>query len=168
MNEHLIEALVKVASTRPEGEWPEELDLETFHCFLADTAPASATVTDLEAARNTRDLLATVLLDGSDAEARATLNLVAVTHVLVPRTDGDGFHFVSLRGDAEGTFWAQIIGDVMHAVNEGCRSRIGRCTSAPCITPFLDTSTAGAREFCSTRCATRARVRRHRSKGITV
>ncbi|MCQ1953197.1 CGNR zinc finger domain-containing protein [Arthrobacter sp. zg-Y238] len=164
MNEDLIGALVKVASTRAEGQWPEQLDLDVFHRFLRDPAPAAALIDDVAVARHARDLLAAVLVDGTDAEARSALNSVAATYAVVPRIDGNGPYFLSLSGTAEGAFWAQILADLMQAVSEGCRARVGRCVSAPCIMPFLDTSTAGVREFCSVRCATRARVRRHRSK----
>lgn len=164
MNEDLIEALVKVASTRAEGPWPEQLDLDVFHRFLSGPAPAAAFVDDVAVARHARDLLAAVLVDGTGAEARSILNGVAATYGIVPWIDENGFRFLSLGGTAEGAFWAEILPDLMQAVSEGCRARISRCESEPCITPFLDTSTAGVREFCSGRCATRARVRRHRSK----
>ncbi|MCC9145589.1 MULTISPECIES: CGNR zinc finger domain-containing protein [unclassified Arthrobacter] len=164
MNEDLIEALVKVARTRAEGQWPEQLDLDVFHRLLEAPVPAAVMVDDVAVARHIRDVVAAVLVDGTDAEARSTLNSVAETYAIVPRTDENGLYFLSLSGIAEGALWAQILADLMQAVSEGCRDRIGRCVSAPCIAPFLDTSTAGVREFCSTRCATRARVRRHRSK----
>ncbi|PPF87251.1 hypothetical protein C5E07_18850 [Pseudoclavibacter sp. RFBJ3] len=163
MHDDPIRSLVDLAATRPEGEWPEQLDMARFHRVLADVAPVSRDLQDLEAARSVRDRLASILLDGSDAEAYRILNGVVTEHAVMPFVDASGVQYRSGRSDAVSSLWAQVAGPLLLALASGVRGRTKRCASAPCVTPFIDSS-GGGREYCCARCATRARVRRHRAE----
>ena len=154
--------LMNLVATRAEGGWPDQLDVERFSRALADIAPSSRDVDDLSLARSLRDRLAMVLLDGSDAQAQALVNDMTLTHALRPHLDASGIRYRSDRTDALSSVWAEIAGILLPALASGVRSRIKRCRSTPCITAFVD-SPGGTREYCCARCATRARVRRHRS-----
>lgn len=157
-----IDTLVALAATRPEGIWPEQLELAPFHRLLAAVAPAAREVQELPLAQRLRDEVAAVLLADDDEAACRVLNALILEHEIVPTVTPDGISHRSLRNDVSAQVWAQLIGELMSAVASGVRARVRRCTSEPCITPFVD-STAGGREYCCARCATRSRVRRHRA-----
>lgn len=165
MQDDVLQALVDLAATRPEGQWPEQLDLNRFHQELREAAPASHAVTDVSVARKIRDDVAAILLDGSDSEAYAALNGLVTEHEVMPMVSATGMHYRSARADVVSSVWAQIAGPILVAVASGVRDRVRRCASSPCITPFLD-SPHGGREYCCGRCATRARVRRHRAERV--
>lgn len=166
MDDVSIQPLLDLAATRPEGEWPEQLDLDRFNRAIASMAPASRDVSDIADAVLVRDRVASILLDGSDADAYAILNTVVTDHAVKPAIDSSGVHYLSGRPDALSSLWAQLAGPLLFAVASGVRGRTKRCASAPCITPFIDAS-GGGREYCCARCATRERVRRHRAGRAT-
>lgn len=154
--------LLAVSATRPEGDWPEQLDLTVFARLLEDISPAASRLEDVEDARRIRDDMAAVLLDGSQASALAHLNHIAEKHALVPWASEGKLGLRSMTPTSTGAVWSEILFELMIAVSEGCRSSIRRCESDPCITPFLAVRETSTRNYCCTRCATRDRVRRHR------
>lgn len=162
MHDDLVTALLAVAATRPEGPWPDQLELTEFRRRLSATSPAARRA-DERTAREVRDVLGAVLLDGSDDDALAVLDGLARDHRVTPSVDRAGVRFTSHASDPAGAVWADVLVPLMEAVADGCRRRIRRCSGAPCVTPFLDTSPGGTRAYCCDRCATRDRVRRHRA-----
>ncbi|WHP17877.1 CGNR zinc finger domain-containing protein [Cellulomonas sp. ES6] len=163
MHDDTVSALLAVAATRPEGPWPDQLDVDAFRSLLSPVAPTAARLVDDGAARAVRDVLGAVLLDGTDDDALSLLDGLARTHRITPSADRSGVRFTSLGADPAGPVWAEVLVPLMEAVAGGCRRRIRRCASDPCTTPFLDGSPGGTRTFCCDRCATRDRVRRHRA-----
>lgn len=161
-----LQSLLALAATRPEGAWPDQLDLDVFHRTLGTVSPAALRVDDVEVARRVRDTAGRVLLDADDDASIDALDEIASTHALVPTLrQGQGqVSFRTLRGSPDGAVWADVIGELMAGVAEGARAQVRRCSSAPCTTPFFDTTPAGTKAFCCDRCATRARVRKHRAR----
>ncbi|MET2010187.1 CGNR zinc finger domain-containing protein [Microbacterium chocolatum] len=166
MSDRRITPLVALAATRPEAPWPEELDLDRFRALLLETAPSAVDVRDISDARSLRDTVAALLLDGSDAGAFALANETMAQHGVTPVVDGSGIRYRSSRTDTVSAVWAEIAGPLLAALAAGVRGRVRRCASDPCVTPFIDTA-QGGREYCCARCATRARVRRHRAEKTT-
>ncbi|MFS0713881.1 CGNR zinc finger domain-containing protein [Microbacterium sp. 2P01SA-2] len=163
MPDDLIRPLVELAATRPEGEWPEQLDLDRFHRILGEMAPASRDVRDVGTARQVRDTIGAILLDGTDTHAYAILNRVMADRAVTPSVDQAGLRYRSKHADAVSALWAQMAEPLLSGVVSGVRGRTKRCASAPCVTPFIN-SQGGGQEYCCARCATRARVRRHRAE----
>jgi predicted RNA-binding Zn ribbon-like protein len=59
-----------------------------------------------------------------------------------------------------------LVGTAMHFVSRGA-TRLGRCAEPACERVFVDISRPGTQRFCSTECANRAAVRRHRDRAKT-
>lgn len=107
------------------------------------------------------------VLDAPDLPTRAgRLNTMLADYTEHPRlTDHDDTWHLHYRSDdlAAGRVVAALIatGTALHLVGRGMH-RIGRCGSQECGAPYADLSRNGTQRYCSTRCANREAVRRHR------
>ncbi|MDR7279053.1 CGNR zinc finger domain-containing protein [Catenuloplanes atrovinosus] len=127
------------------------------------------TAADLDA---TRDFLRTWLgvVDAPDFTTRADrLNALLAGSSAHPRLTnhaGDGWH-VHYRGSDLPLGWllrALIsVGTALHLAGRGMH-RLGRCAEPTCAAPFADVSRTGRQRYCSTTCANRDAVRRHRAR----
>ncbi|GAB3572253.1 CGNR zinc finger domain-containing protein [Amycolatopsis endophytica] len=72
-------------------------------------------------------------------------------------------HYAYEEDDRGRRVRAYTAGGLAHLLCED-GGRMGVCASADCDTVFVDTSRNGRRRFCSTRCATRVHVARHRAR----
>lgn len=124
---------------------------------------------DLE---RTRDVLArwVRIVDAADPAERAVLtNELLAEFCGHPRlTDhaGDGHHLHFRDADlplgrALGSLLA--MGTALHLAGRGMH-RLGRCGVDGCERVFADVSRTGRRRYCSTACANRDAVRRHRAR----
>ncbi|WP_430593241.1 CGNR zinc finger domain-containing protein [Humidisolicoccus flavus] len=163
MEKNALAAMIALSATRPEGVWPEQLDLTAFGTIIGEFSPAARRITRLADAREIRDAIAGILLDQTDEHAAAQLDRLVSEHAIVPTVAAQSIGFRSLRSDPRSLVWSELLPPLMTAVATGRRHDIRRCASAPCITPFLAASAETAREYCCVRCATRDRVRRHRA-----
>ena len=110
-------------------------------------------------------------LEGVDEWAQA-LNALLSRWAGPPRLahEGVGWHLHVDRGDhapwdewfASSTGLALAVMLAEHGQPPG-----GRCAAEACAQPFLHTWRGVPRRFCSTRCATRSRVREYRRRGAT-
>lgn len=104
----------------------------------------------------------------TDRERADRLNELLAEHTEHPRlTDhaGDGWH-IHYRGRRRlGSMLAVVItvGTAMHLTGRGM-DRLGRCAADDCDRVFADVSRNGRQAYCSSRCGTRAAVRRHRNR----
>lgn len=112
------------------------------------------------------------VVDADSPTVRAArLNELLAEHAEHPRvTDhaGDGWH-VHYRGTRTlgGVLGAVIsVGTAMHLTARGMH-RLGRCATADCERVFADVSRNGRQTYCSSRCGTRAAVRRHRARAAS-
>ncbi len=102
------------------------------------------------------------------AERAERLNLMLAEHSEHPRlTDhaGDGWH-VHFRADRSlGGLLAALItvGTALHLAHRQLEG-LGRCEGGGCTRIYADVSRNGTQRYCSTRCGSRAAVRRHRSR----
>ncbi|GAA3291598.1 CGNR zinc finger domain-containing protein [Arthrobacter citreus] len=81
--------------------------------------------------------------------------------------DGEGWH-LHYRDDDQAlpaVLRAVIsVGTSLHLVTRGMH-RLGVCAAEPCRNVVVDVTRNGRQQYCSVRCANRAAVRRHRSRG---
>ena len=118
-----------------------------------------------------RELLArwVEVVDAEPGRPRADrLNALLATGTAHPRlTDHDGhwhLHYRDTGLGLAGVLHALIAtGTALHLTERGM-DRLGRCAVEECRLIFADTSRTGRRRYCSTRCASRDGVRRHRAR----
>ncbi|GAB3709520.1 CGNR zinc finger domain-containing protein [Nocardiopsis nanhaiensis] len=164
--EDLLRITLDLMATRPVGQWPEELDsLERLRPLaplaLTDTSPG-----DLAEVRALRDRLTPLVLDPDPAAAPATLSALAAEFSLTPAVDslGGPLRHVSPDRRPVARVAEALIPGVMRAWEVGLLARVRSCGADNCDTPFLDSSHRANRHYCSDRCSTRMRVRRHREQ----
>ncbi|MFD0555534.1 putative stress-induced transcription regulator [Stackebrandtia endophytica] len=110
------------------------------------------------------------ILSTETADIAATaLNGVLRRSGAQPRLSNHDGHFWHLHVDREGSDWGDWLaasGALALAQLLSQRGRIawGSCAATECGRFFLDTGPGSARRYCSSACATRARVREHRAK----
>ena len=123
-------------------------DLEVVDAFLSDWSAVADLTGDEERAQELNKLLA------SYTQAPYLTN-----------HDGSGWH-LHYRTDSlpAGQHLAAVIaaGTALHLTALGM-SRFGRCGSQDCTQLFVDTSRNGRQRYCSSGCANREAVRRHRA-----
>ena len=113
------------------------------------------------------------IIDVDDTDqAAAMINQWLTTSASVPRLvdePGWGWHFHLERDGADWANW--LLASTAHAfavaLVEHGQPAWGRCSSNGCGQPFLDRGRRQPQRFCSTTCATRERVRRHRTGGAS-
>lgn len=148
--------LLAFVDTRPEPGFADELTaVDQLRTFAPD-----ATTADLDFARTLRDDLARCLLTSSGAIDDLCMRLEVRPSFTAPHrmrwtvTAPERLRALTTRlVTALIELWTT--GDIEHA-------RV--CAADNCIVPFVDTSPTQKREFCSPKCATRTRVRRHRAR----
>ena len=166
--EELRRAIALVA-TREVDPWPEELrtmaDLERVlpgsdtRQHTSDADPAA-----LHEIRSLRDGLAAVLLAPHAPDAAARLDGLVAAYAITPRVTalGEPIVYRSARAGLVGHVAERVIGASIAAFSTGEARYLHECEADGCITPFLDTSPRHNRAYCSDRCSTKMRVRRHR------
>lgn len=161
--EDLLRAALDLVATRPVGRWPEELDSLDQLGPLAP-APGTGAPTDLADVRALRDRLAPLVLDPDPASAPAALTALAREFALTPAVEtlGGPVRHVSPDPRAVARVAEVLVPGVMRAWAAGLLPRVRACGADDCDTPFLDASRRANRHYCSDRCSTRVRVRRHR------
>lgn len=128
-----------------------------------------------------RDLTATLALtdrwcqiidapdDDHRAEALNQLLAEASTYPRMTNHTGEGWH---LHYRDEAVPLAHVlraitsVGTALHLTSRGM-DRTGRCALPECINVYADSSRTGRQRYCSTRCANRDAVRRHRARKPT-
>lgn len=124
-----------------------------------------------------RDLEATLALierwcaivDTPDEHDRAALvnRLLADTTAYPRMTDHDGVWHLHYRPDNMplGKVLGALasVGTALHLSGRGMH-RLARCALDECSAIYVDTSRTGRQRYCSTRCANRDAVRRHRAR----
>ncbi|MFF0312361.1 CGNR zinc finger domain-containing protein [Streptosporangium sp. NPDC004379] len=120
-----------------------------------------------EAAARLREVFAAADLD----EAAGLLNRILAESARPPRlTTHDGTADWHLHADGEDDApWAEwfLVSSAMALamlLTEHRRMPGGICAAPGCDRPFADSSPGSPRRFCSSRCATRARVAGHRTR----
>lgn len=109
------------------------------------------------------------IVDTHEEQARAKLvnQLLAETSEYPRMSDHDGFWHLHYRPDdlPFGRVLCTLasVGTALHLVSRGM-DRLGRCAVEQCSRVFADTSRTGRQRYCSTRCANRDAVRRHRAR----
>lgn len=164
---HAAELALRLIRSRPLGHWPEEL-----HTW-ADLAPLLAQAgihrspeDDLDDVRALRTALVTPLLSHSDADAAEALNTLVARYGLRPWLDPDsgGAGHRGADNRMSTRLAALVVPALIQARASGLLHRVGVCADDACDTAFLDSSRNARRRYCSSRCATRARVAQHRRR----
>jgi predicted RNA-binding Zn ribbon-like protein len=111
-----------------------------------------------------RDVLAMTDRD----QAAAALNVLLARHGAVPqlvRHEGWDWHVHVDRIDDSWSNWLGSSAAMALALRLAARPGVpwGICADEACGRAFLDDGQGGGRRHCSSRCATRQRVRRHRA-----
>jgi predicted RNA-binding Zn ribbon-like protein len=120
----------------------------------------------------TREFLTSWLevVDATDFGTRADrLNRLLAGSSAHPRLSNhadDGWH-IHYRGADLPLAWLLrtliSVGTALHLAGRGMH-RLGRCADPGCAAPFADMSRTGRQRYCSTTCANRDAVRRHRAR----
>lgn len=171
-----VEATLVLLRTRPLQRRPDGLnhwaDLQALlqGCGLGiqarvplDVDEEVQTVAD---ARRMRDALAVAMVAGSAEAALELLHELMASQELDPSPDtghGRGYPPGS-RGRPIAAVAAVLLPTLCQAVIEGVLQRVRICPDAVCQTVFLDPARGRPQRYCSPRCGTRARMRRHRSR----
>ncbi|WP_411102647.1 CGNR zinc finger domain-containing protein [Streptomyces sp. cmx-4-9] len=140
------------------GEHPDDLAEEAF---------GEADAADLRAAAGR---MAALLAEPDEDRAAEALNGLFAAHATRPRLtrhDGRAWHLHVDRGDGAGWGdWFLAAGALALAqlLTEYGRIVWGACPAGGCGRIFLATGPGSARRYCSTTCATRARVAAHRRR----
>ncbi|MDN5915503.1 MAG: CGNR zinc finger domain-containing protein [Pseudonocardia sp.] len=148
---------------------PETLDELVTRCL--DAGLSREWVPGPEDLTRTRELLArwVDVVDAEPGPDRAErLNALLASGTAHPRLTDHGGHWHLHYRDRElplaGVLHALVAtGTAMHLAERGM-DRLGRCAVAECRLIYADTSRTGRRRYCSTRCANRDGVRRHRAR----
>ena len=124
---------------------------------------------DLASTRGLLDAWLTVV-DAPDEQSRADrLNSLLAEHAEHPRISNHSgepwhIHYRELDRSLGGVLAALItMGTAMHLTGRGM-SRLDRCAADDCERVYADVSRGGQQRYCSTRCASREAVRRHRAR----
>lgn len=120
----------------------------------------------LAQARELRDRLVEALLRSDTPQLRRDrLNALVETYQLQPRFTADGALVFEARAtSAIGSLVARMLGRAVELEQQGLLDHLKTCAADTCVVPFVDTSPSHRRRYCSPTCATRMRVRRHRSE----
>lgn len=163
--EDAVNLAADLANRRPAST--EEL---TDRCRAAGlVVEGPATPEDLERTSVVLDAWEKVV-DATDEHERAELvNRMLATAAAYPRMTnhvGTGWHLhYRDEGQPLGGVLSSLIavGTALHLTGRGVH-RLRRCAVTECTTIFADTSRTGRQRYCSSRCANRDAVRRHRAR----
>ncbi|WP_229070285.1 CGNR zinc finger domain-containing protein [Actinoplanes sp. DH11] len=159
-----VELAADLANRRPTSA--DELADRCRDAGLLLEAPVEAS--DVDQLNATLDAWERVV-DADDEPARARLlNAMLAAAAAYPRlTDHAGGWHLHYRdaGQPLGAVLTSLVavGTALHLAGRGMH-RLRRCAVDGCILIFADTSRTGRQRYCSTRCANRDAVRRHRSR----
>lgn len=140
------------------GEHPADLTEEAF---------TEAAAAEMRAAARR---IGSVLAETDEDRAAEALNELFAQHAAPPRLtrhDGHPWHLHVDRGEQAGWgewFLASGALALSHLLTEYGRIAWGACAAEGCGRFFLGTGPGSARRYCSTPCATRARVAAHRRR----
>jgi predicted RNA-binding Zn ribbon-like protein len=129
--------------------------------------PARATRADLAVTQQVLREWTTVVDAASEQERADRLNALIAKHASSPRVtnhDGTGWHIHFRKGPTTlGGMLAVLIsvGTAFHLTVRGMH-RLGRCRADDCHRMYADVTRNGRQRYCSTTCANRDAVRRHR------
>ncbi|MGV9270239.1 CGNR zinc finger domain-containing protein [Kitasatospora sp. NPDC003701] len=148
---------------RPEdlGRWAVESD--------CTTAPPPCTEADLDRARQLREAIQRTGRALADAappsfEDIVLVNLVAAEPPSTPELTPDAAT-VRWRGDAVAAVLSMVARDLIALCASEHRTRVRICGNPDCGVPFVDTSRAGARRWCSMKtCGALAKKRAYRAR----
>lgn len=161
---------------RRDPELPRERLVELLRSHgesPADLTEAAFSVADAAALRTAVARIADVLTETDVDRAAETLNQILAAHATPPhllRHDGHGWHLhVDGGNDSPWDEWFLTASALALAqlLSERGRPAWGECAATGCLQLFLDTGPGSARRYCSTTCATRARVAAHRARRRT-
>lgn len=139
----------------------------------ADVRPDSLTDADATALRAAAARLTGVLVQTDPRRAAEALNELLAEHATAPRLTSHGGHAWHLHVDsADDAPWAEwfLASSALalaQLLSERGRVAWGECAAAGCLTLFLDDGPGSPRRYCSSACATRARVAAHRQRHRT-
>lgn len=125
---------------------------------------------EAEALRAAAPRITAVLTEPDADRAAAALNEILAEHASPPRLlrhGGHDWHLHVDRGDDSGWaewFLASSALALAQLLSDRGRPAWGACAGSGCLALFLDTGPGSARRYCSTTCATRARVAAHRER----
>ncbi|MFF8837120.1 CGNR zinc finger domain-containing protein [Streptomyces sp. NPDC015130] len=151
---------VAVPLLASHGESPQDLT-ET---ALSDT--------DLRRLRDAALKMTRILTETDTDRAATALNETLADHAAAPRLsrhDGHPWHLHVDRHDAGWADWFLASGALALAqiLTEHGRATWGECAAPGCRTLYLGTGPGSPRRYCSTTCASRARVAEHRRRKRT-
>lgn len=135
-----------------------------------DLTEAALTDDDLRGLRDAALRMGTVLAESDTDRAALALNELLAEHGAAPRLsrhDGHAWHLHVDRGDEAGwAEWFLASGALALAqvLTEHGRATWGECAAAGCRNLYLGTGPGSPRRYCSTTCASRARVADHRRR----
>lgn len=161
-------ALLRLVDTRAAGpRFPDMLDAADLRRErLAEfglVAPSAAELVELGALR---DALVSVVLDSAlNTPTRvAALNSIVRDYGLVPQLDDALELGWATSGQGRVAALAeQVLPQALDLFRSNDVAKVQLCAADDCAAPFVASSTPGSRSFCSARCSTRVRVRRHRA-----
>ncbi|MEU3721361.1 CGNR zinc finger domain-containing protein [Streptomyces sp. NPDC031705] len=139
------------------GEGPQDLTEEALSdADLRDLGDAALRMAD-------------ILTEGDTDRAAAALNETLAAHAAAPRLsrhDGHPWHLHVDHGDAGWADWflASSALALAQILTEHGRATWGECAAGNCRTLYLGTGPGSPRRYCSTTCASRARVAEHRRR----
>lgn len=173
------EAVLALINTRPLGCRPDglnrwaDLDPELVELALDGRVPRAPSGDELivvmDEVRRLRAALAAAVLMDSDAQTVQQFNDLAVIYGLTPRPEAADHqsHPAHDDGSLMTELVAALLPPLRQAMTEGALERIGICPDTACQTVFLDRSRGRIRRYCSARCATRARMAKHRQRSLS-
>jgi len=152
----------------PQADIAAVIDLLTRH-GESSTDLAGLTDTDVAELRDATLRFAPILTASDPDDAAPALNRVLSQSGAMPRLSNHGGHFWHLHVDHEDSGWGDWLASsgalaLAQLLSERGRIAWGACAAPGCGRFFLDTGPGSARRYCSTTCATRARVAEHRAK----
>ncbi|RAG86888.1 CGNR zinc finger domain-containing protein [Streptacidiphilus pinicola] len=135
-----------------------------------DLTQATLTDEDLRGLRDAALRMGGILAESDTDRAALALNVLLAEHAGAPRLsrhEGHPWHLHVDRGDdASWAEWflASSALALARILTEHGRATWGECAAANCRTLYLGTGPGSPRRYCSTTCASRARVADHRRR----
>ncbi|MEU3565930.1 ABATE domain-containing protein [Kitasatospora sp. NPDC006786] len=147
---------------------PEDLSRWGVESGCTTVAP-SCSGDELEGARRLREAIQRIgvaLAEGTaaDHEDVAVINRAAAEPTSVPALSADA-ESVRWDGDGVAAVLSMVARDLIELCGSEQRTRVRICGNPDCGTPFVDTSRAGARRWCSMKtCGALVKKRAYRAK----
>lgn len=137
-----------------------------------DLTEAALSDADLRELRDAALRMADILTESDTDRAAVALNGTLADHATAPRLsrhDGHPWHLHVDRGDAGWADWflASSALALAQTLTEHGRATWGECAAQNCRNLYLGTGPGSPRRYCSTTCASRARVAEYRRRKQT-